>query len=297
MSQSSLPLSARLIQFWCRRAPVERGKLRLVRWAANRCMARGARLQTTQLDCGVELQCDLSRLIQQQLFFTGTYHTERQQLADWRRQVRTSSVIFNVGANVGVYSLEAKAANPQAHVLAFEPTPQWAAHLRGTIARNAIVGLEVLEAAAGSTPGRAILQTCDGSPALDHPSNEGMNFITPDLNGAQGFDIDVTSLDHEAKVRGWQHIDLMKIDVQGHEPAVLEGASGLLQRQAIGCLFIEINGLQPGDPGKQALQLLSRAGYRFRPAGRPHQPLAAAGAWVAGIDDLVAMPAQSPQQA
>lgn len=297
MSQSSAPLSARLVQFWCRRAPVQRGKLRLVRWAANRCLAEGARLQTTQLDCGMEIECDLSRLIQQQLFFTGTYHTERQQLADWCRQACSSQVILDVGANVGIYSIEAKAASPTAQVVAFEPTPQWAAHLRDTIARNAIDGLEVLEVAAGSAPGRAILQSCNGSPAQGHPTNEGMNFITPNLNGAQGFAVQLTSLDHEAHARGWQRIDLVKIDVQGHEPAVLEGARDLLQRQAIGCLFIEINGLQPGDPGEQALQLLSRSGYRFRPAGRPHQPLAAAGPWLDGIADLVAMPAQSPQQA
>lgn len=297
MTPPSPPISARLVQFWCQRVPVQRGKLRLVRWAANRCLANGAHLQAMRLDCGVEIECDLSRLIQQQLFFTGTYHTERQQLADWRRQARSSRVILDVGANVGIYSLEAKAANPQAQVLAFEPTPQWAAHLRGTVARNAIDGLEVLEAGAGSAPGRASLQTCDGSPAQGHPTNEGMNFITPNLNGAQGFEIQVTSLDHEAQARGWQHIDLMKIDVQGHEPAVLEGASDLLQRQAIGCLFIEINGLQPGDPGDQSLRLLSRAGYRFRPAGQPQQPLAAAGPWLDGIDDLVAMPAQSAQQA
>jgi FkbM family methyltransferase len=276
---------------------VQRGKLRLLRWAANRSLAQGARLQSTRLDCGAEIECDLSRLIQQQLFFTGTYHNERLQLADWRRQARSSRVILDVGANVGIYSLEAKAANPQAQVLAFEPTPQWAAHLRGTIARNVIVGLEVLEAAASSRPGLACLQSCDGSPARGHPTNEGMNFIASNLNGAQGFEIQVTSLDHEAQARGWQRIDLMKIDVQGHEPAVLEGASDLLQRQAIGCLFIEINGLQPGDPGEQVLQLLSRAGYRFRPAGRPQQPLAAAGPWMIGIDDLVAMPAHLQQLA
>ena len=120
-----------------------------------------------------------------------------------------------------------------------------------------------------------------------------MNFITPNLNGAQGFEIKLTSLDHEAHSRGWERIDLLKIDVQGHEPAVLEGASDLLKRQAISCLFIEINGLEPGEPGEKALRLLSNAGYHFRPAGRPRQPFAAPGTWLQGIDDLVAMPAQS----
>lgn len=292
-----LPLSARLVSMWCHHVPVQRGKLRLVCWAANQCLSSGVQHQMAKLQCGFELNCDLSKLIQQQLFFTGTYQVERQQLADWRQQAQRSHLILDVGANVGIYSLDAKAVNPQAKVLAFEPTPQWADHLRRTVARNGLNGLEVLQCAAGSGPGEAMLQSCDGSPAPGSPTNEGMNFINPNLNASEGQLIHVTSLDHEAKARGWERIDLVKIDVQGHEPAVLEGASSLLARQAIGCLFIEINGLAPGDPGERVVQQLSHFGYRFRPAGRPRQPLAPAGPWLEGLSDLVAMPAQSPQSA
>lgn len=291
-----VPLSASLIRLWCQQSPIQRGKLRLMRWAANRCCAAGDQRQMAQLQCGFELETDLTKLIQQQLFFTGTYHVERQQLADWRRQAQWSHLILDVGANVGIYSLEAKAVNPQAEVLAFEPTPEWAEHLRRTVARNGLNGLEVLQCAAGSGPGEAMLQSCDGSPAPGSPTNEGMNFINPNLNASGGQMIHVTSLDHEAQARGWERIDLVKIDVQGHEPAVLEGAQGLLARRAIDCLFIEVNGLAPGDPGDQVLQQLSHFGYRFRPAGRPHQPLAPVGPWLEGLSDLVAMPAASPQQ-
>ena len=118
------------------------------------------------------------------------------------------------GSYVGTYSLEAKAASLQAKELALELTPQWAVHLHGTIGRNAISGLQVLEAGASSSLCRAILQTCDVSPDQRHPSNEGMNFITPNLNCAPGFEIQLTSLDQEAQFRGWQRIDLVAIPAQ-----------------------------------------------------------------------------------
>ena len=171
----NLPFTARLVKQWCRRIPLQRGKLRLVRWASNRCLANGVGPQNTRLNCGFELECDLSKLMQQQLFFMGTYHVERQQLLDWNQRVRSSRLIMDIGANVGIYSLEAKAVNPTASVLAFEPTPEWAVHLRHTIARNGICDLEVLQTAVGRAAGQAFLQICDGNPSAGAPANEGIS--------------------------------------------------------------------------------------------------------------------------
>lgn len=34
---------------------------------------------------------------------------------------------------------------------------------------------------------------------------------------------------------------MLKLDIEGYEPAALEGASGLLGAQQIGCIVLEIN--------------------------------------------------------
>ena len=46
---------------------------------------------------------------------------EKESLKIWKELCQTSDVILDVGANTGVYSLVAKAANPESRVIAFEP--------------------------------------------------------------------------------------------------------------------------------------------------------------------------------
>lgn len=291
-----LPWQARIVRAYCHSIPLQRGKMQLLRWAARRCLATGISQQRATLACGIQMNCDLSGLIQQQLLFSGTYLVEQQQLADWRQRAQTSPIIVDVGANVGIYSLEACVANPQAQVLAIEPTPSLAQQLRQTLALNQIQHVEVLEAALGRGMGYALLQCCDGMPAPGAPSNEGMNFITSEAAaGGQSLAVELTNLDHVAAERGWRCLDLIKIDVQGQEPAVLDGARSLLNRQAIHCLFVELNGLRCGEAGDQVVRILQQHGYGFRPAGRPQRAPGLPGPWLAECTDVVAVPLPSPR--
>jgi len=286
-----LPWPARLVRAYCHSMPLQRGKMRLLRWAARRCLATGIAQRRAPLRCGYQIHCDLSGLIQQQLLFSGTYLVEQQQLADWRRQAKTSRTIVDVGANLGIYSLEACAANPLAEVLAIEPTPSLVQQLRQTLAINQIQHLDVLQAALGCAVGHALLQFCDGMPPPGSAGNEGMNFITSAAAGAaRTIPVALTTLDRVAARRGWSAVDLIKIDVQGQEAAVLKGARLLLARQAIHCLFIELNGLGCGEAGDQVIRILQGHGYGFRPAGRCRWALGRPGPWLADCSDVVAMP-------
>jgi len=225
-----LPWPARLVRAYCHSMPLQRGKMRLLRWAARRCLATGIAQRRAPLRCGYQIHCDLSGLIQQQLLFSGTYLVEQQQLADWRRQAKTSRTIVDVGANLGIYSLEACAANPLAEVLAIEPTPSLVQQLRQTLAINQIQHLDVLQAALGCAVGHALLQFCDGMPPPGSAGNEGMNFITSAAAGAaRTIPVALTTLDRVAARRGWSAVDLIKIDVEGAEYLCLSGAERLLQ--------------------------------------------------------------------
>jgi tRNA1(Val) A37 N6-methylase TrmN6 len=55
---------------------------------------------------------------------------EEQLLDCWTRAAKDAQVIFDVGANSGIYSLAALASQPNAVVHAFEPTPEIATRLR-----------------------------------------------------------------------------------------------------------------------------------------------------------------------
>lgn len=59
-----LPITVQLVRLWFQQSPIQRGKLRLVRWAANRFLSSGVQHQIAKLHRGFELECDLTNLDQ-----------------------------------------------------------------------------------------------------------------------------------------------------------------------------------------------------------------------------------------
>ena len=101
-------------------------------------------------------------MLQRQFYFFGTYFLEEQILDCWTKAARGAEVIFDVGANSGIYSLAALASQPNAVVHAFEPTPEIAGRLRQTGQLNHLSNLIVHEVAVMSHSGRAILRRFRG---------------------------------------------------------------------------------------------------------------------------------------
>jgi FkbM family methyltransferase len=253
LPRTSTDILERTLIAYGRYCPIRRGKLRLVEmlW---RSVAQGSALRTAHLNCGYRMQVDLREALQRQYYFTGTYLTEEAVLRAWRREARQAAVIFDVGANQGIYSLEALAANPRAVVHAFEPTQEIAAGLRRTAAMNG-APIFVAETAVSNRVGSARLMRCPGG-------NEGMNFITSQDGGER---VPVTTLDAYSARHGIKRIDLLKMDIQGAEGYALEGAADLLEHQAIGTVFVELNWSDAPDcPAARVVEILTAAGFMFR---------------------------------
>jgi hypothetical protein len=112
-----------LLISYARRFPLRRGKLRLVDalWplaAAGRGTHRLAELKHG----GFKIDCDLNEMLQRQLYFFGTYFVEEHIIRCWQHAAREAKIIFDVGANAGIYSLAALAVQPNLAVHVFEPT-------------------------------------------------------------------------------------------------------------------------------------------------------------------------------
>jgi FkbM family methyltransferase len=232
---------------------------------------------------GFKAPCDLRYMLQRQFYFFGTFYLERQLLARWSLLAQNAKVIFDVGSNAGIYSLAAVAANGQAVVHAFEPTPEIAERLRETVALNEINSLHVHELAVAEHPGKAALKRCSGG-----GDNDGMNYIRAD--DVAGDDLVVTeSLDSFCKAREIRRVDLMKIDIQGNEAAALRGAAGLLSEGAIGTIFMELNWGAPGCkcPASEAVKILDNKGFLF---ASPHaqNEWKPAGDWMRAMSDIIA---------
>ncbi|NDJ35379.1 MAG: FkbM family methyltransferase [Chloroflexi bacterium] len=149
------------------------------------------------------------------VYWDGLYKgTEPQSMRLWTQLVRRARVIGDVGAYHGIYALTAAALNPAAHVAAFEPLSLNARILRANNVLNgsrvdvvqAAVSDRVGEAAFGFNPGRA-------------PSS---GLIAADNRPEQEL-VPLTTLAVYCEQAGLPGFDLLKIDVEMHEPQVLRG--------------------------------------------------------------------------
>lgn len=235
---------------------------------------------------GLKIPCDLSEMLQRQFYFFGTYFLEETILDCWTEAAESAKVIFDVGANAGIFSLAALAVRPDAIVHAFEPTPEIAAGLRTTAALNGLDRLNVHQTAVAARSGHAALRRFRG----ELGTNEGMNFISSTADGATSEIVPTVSLDRFCAEYAIDRIDLLKIDIQGNEHQALTGAVGLLGDSRIGTIFTELNwGCRTGHEcsASEAIRILEEAGYRF---SKPGSPLhwQSSGEWMQSLSDVVA---------
>lgn len=154
----------------------------------------------------------------------------------FRHYVQGSSCVFDVGANVGLYFLSALSARrEETEVHAFEPQRELAALLRDHISRNVLERAHVAAVAVSSSSREARLLI---------PQSDRMASLEPDflaeraVSWVEGATVETIALDDYASASGCLP-DLIKIDVEGHEPSVLEGAQRILEERPT--LLVEIS--------------------------------------------------------
>jgi FkbM family methyltransferase len=137
--------------------------------------------------------------------------------------LRQGDLFFDVGANVGTYTVLASAVCG-ATTVAFEPDPNTASRLRDNVALNGLAGLVTVEqAAVSASSGTTKLSI--GLDAINH------------IVGAEesGQEVRMVALDDGP----WETPTLMKIDVEGFEEQVIAGAGRRLADPRLAALLIE----------------------------------------------------------
>lgn len=173
-----------------------------------------------------------------------------------------AKVVFDVGANVGLYSLAAAASCPDAVIHAFEPTEEMVERLRKNIALNRFHQIIVNPIAVGQGSGQVYLHYSGGQDG----SNQGMNFVSAETLLPSDRVVPVISLDDYCQQQHIEVIDLLKMDIEGHEYNALRGAEALLRRGALRCIFMELNNWaveRSGHTVSELVTLLGNHGYRF----------------------------------
>ena len=177
----------------------------------------------TMKETGIRMVCDPAdrRIIPIEILNFGTF--EKQELGMIERLIGPKATLFDIGANVGWYSLNLAHAFPSMRILAFEPIPSTYAQLQKNASLNSAMNLRLHN-----------FGFSDRTQTLTfyfYPECSG-NASSADLSGRESvrtMSCPVRKLDDYTAETG-EKVDFIKCDVEGAELLVFKGALETLRR-------------------------------------------------------------------
>lgn len=198
---------------------------------------------------GLRWELDLSNTNDHALFFDPWFPADKV-LFDL---VGPTSQVVDIGGNIGSFALRFARKAARGRVVSFEPHPATFAKLKANKALNGIANLEVVNLGIGAEEAvHRLHQVVE--------NNSGMNRIItgaevdPSLPFAE---IKVVPLAKGLVGTAISQVDLLKIDVEGFEDAVLQGSEEIIRRDRP-MLFVEVIDANLRENASSARQLVDR---------------------------------------
>ncbi len=160
-------------------------------------------------------------------YWLGSYEEEQQNL--FIKLIKKGSVVYDIGAHVGFYTLLAsKLVGDMGQVFSFEPLPRNVYYLKRHIQLNKRTNIRVFQAAVGDRSG-ALYFTEGNDSSTGHISENGQIAV-------KAFSIDDLVLTQQIPYPGF-----IKIDTEGAELSVLRGGEYVL-REFKPIIFLSTHG-------------------------------------------------------
>lgn len=190
----------------------------------------------------------------------GTFENAERLVVE--KFLKPGMTILDIGANQGFYTLlSSHKVGPRGKVFAFEPSPREIRRLKLHLWLNRCKNVDVSASALGAAAGTGELHVVLG------PESGCNSLRPPDVSQptAQLF-VPVERLDDVLKARGITRVDFIKLDVEGAELSVLQGARDLLLRPPRPVILEEVQDIRTrpwGYHAKEILLYLSDLGYQW----------------------------------
>ena len=211
-----------------------------------------------RIRCGCVVLIDKpEEFIQKALMDHGVF--EPSVVAVLRTFLRSGDVFFDVGANIGHHSLVAASCGAEVH--AFEPVPRLAKTLRKHVAINDLESIiRVNELALGRSAG-------SGTLFVAARVDDGSHSLIPGVpaSSIRRIDVRIGTIDGYCDRTRCRPPDLIKVDVEGYEAPVIDGAARLMSRATQPSWVFETGDRLAEQIGESVTSVIDRfVGYSYR---------------------------------
>jgi FkbM family methyltransferase len=160
---------------------------------------------------------------------------------------RDAQLIFDVGANVGQTAAEYLKIFPSAQIHSFEPFPESCRQIERNVQSSRVTAHNV---AVADKAGTSLLNVCRASHmnsllAVAPTGPTHMGGLKAEMIGA--VEVATITLDDFCEEQRIDSIDILKLDTQGSELLVVNGACRLLRSHAVNVIYTEVNFAQLYD--------------------------------------------------
>ncbi|HVN94915.1 MAG TPA: FkbM family methyltransferase [Syntrophorhabdaceae bacterium] len=189
--------------------------------------------------------------IGRQIFWTKSY-PDAVAISIFTHLARKSSVIMDIGANIGLFAISGAKANLNARVYAFEPIPSLSDAIEANKALNDLSNIWVIPQAVSNTTGVSSLYLTEDDTMASLKQGRGLT-----IEGER--QVSTVTLDEFCESRNIEKVDLIKIDVEGAETFVLKGGTATLNSSSPYVIVEVLN----AEVAYYLNHLLGNMGYRF----------------------------------
>ena len=207
-------------------------------WALLSRILPGIRIPVRLSGTQCKLYVRIGEEIGKQIFVAGQYDLPTTSFM--LRFLKPGMVFFDVGANIGHFTvLAARRLEDAGMVCSFEPSQREFALLKANISLNSLNNVRLFRAAVSSAASLTILKVFpsgDGAfNTLGHPSHTRSG-----TRNTSEERVECITLDSVIEESRFDHVELLKIDVEGGEVDVLRGAGNLMKMEKSPVVICEV---------------------------------------------------------
>lgn len=156
--------------------------------------------------------------ISEEKLYTAPQLFDREEFAVIRQTLKSGAVFVDIGANAGIYSFWAHCClKGEGRIIAVEPDLEMVRRIEFNVGTNGLRDIELCHTALSDHEGIVALQI--------NPNQRGTNSLAPkEDTGPEAriaTEVPLTTLSALMQMKKVTHIDVLKIDIEGHEEVVL----------------------------------------------------------------------------